>query len=71
MANRSNMNVGHDWQIILDSSKSTPGSRIAELYVEKIRGCDDWQELYDEMHPSSRFYKDMHNYLVGELKCRV
>ena len=54
-----------------DFSKSMAGRKIAEIYIEKIRICDNWGELYDEFHYTSEFIKDIKNRIVEELKqCR-
>ena len=51
--------------------KSEAGRIIAGQFVEKIRSCDDWSELYDEMQHKSRFQQDMRNRIIGELEqCR-
>ena len=53
---------------VLAFSESTAGRTIAEQFIEKIRSCDDWEELCDEMHPTSKFYKDIKNRILKELK---
>ena len=59
------------WSKCEDFSKSVAGRKIAEIYIEKIRICDNWGELYDEMHPTSEFIKNINNRIVEELKqCR-
>ena len=47
--------------IVLVFSKNGISSSIADQIEEKIRDCDDWGELYDEMHPTSEFIKDIEN----------
>ena len=42
-----------------DFSKSPTGRPIADMFVDNIRDCRDWQELYDELHPQSTFSKHM------------
>ena len=42
-------------------SESAAGRKIAEQFIEKIRSCDDWGELYDEMYETSKFRKDIKN----------
>ena len=49
-------------------SKSKRGRFIADQLVEKIRNCDGWVELYDELHHSSRFQKEMKKRIIKELK---
>ena len=49
-------------------SKSKRGRFIADQLVEKIRSCDNWGELYDEMQMTSKFQKDMKNRIILELK---
>ena len=63
------------WQynrnIILDFSKMDAGRAIASQFIEKIRSCENWQELYDEMHLTSKFSKDMKKKIIREIKqCR-
>ena len=50
-----------DWDRINFFSKSVAGRKIADMYVEKIRNCDDWGELYDALHVTliSGFTADM------------
>ena len=45
-------------------SKSVPGRKIAEQFIEKIRSCDNWEELYDEMLLYSRFRMDVKRRIV-------
>ena len=40
-------------------SRSEEGRKMADMYIEKIRSCDDWGELYDQMQLTSEFTKDM------------
>ena len=49
-------------------AKSAAGRIMAEQLVEKIRSCNNWEELYDELHMSSQFQKDMKSRLVREIK---
>ena len=41
---------------------------IAEQFIEKIRSCDNWGELYDEMCDTSQFTKDMKKRVLGEIE---
>ena len=42
-----------------DYSKSITGRKIADEFIEKIRNCSSWEELYDEMRRESEFNKHM------------
>ena len=55
-----------------DFSESMAGRKIAEQFIEKIRSCDNWGELYDEMQMTSKFNQDMKNRIIYELEqqCR-
>ena len=53
-----------DWQlnntdVMRRFSKSAAGRKMADMYIEKIRSCDDWGDLYEEMQLTSEFTKDM------------
>ena len=48
-------------------SESTAGRKIAEQYIEKIRSCDNWGELYEEMHHTSKFCQDMKGRIFKEV----
>ena len=47
-------------------SESKEGRKMADMYIEKIRSCDDWGELYDEMQEKSQFSKDIKIRIRGE-----
>ena len=54
-----------------DFSESAAGRKIAEQFIGKIRSCNDWGELYDELRLESQFNIDMRNRIITELKqCR-
>ena len=38
---------------------SEMGRNIADHIIEKLRDCQNWGELYDEMHPDSKFNEDI------------
>ena len=48
--------------------KSDAGGRISDLFIEKIRNCNNWQELYTELHPKSSFQKEMKSRILREVK---
>ena len=48
-------------------SKSGAGRIIVDQLIEKIRNCDDWGELYDELHLSSRFQKEIKKKIEKEM----
>ena len=59
------------WDDVLAFSESESGRTIAGQFIEKIRSCDNWEQLYTEMHISSKFRKDMEDKILKELKrCR-
>ena len=49
-------------------SKSVAGRTIADQLVEKIRSCENWGELYDEMQRGSKFGKEISNKITVEFK---
>ena len=53
-------------------SESVEGRATVDQLVEKIRSCNNWGELYDEMHQDSQFNKDIESRIIMELKeqCR-
>ena len=57
-----------NWNDILKFSESAAGRIIADQLVEKIKSCDDWGELYDEMLYTSKFTKDITNRIRVEVK---
>ena len=58
----------NNWLEVNKFSESGMGRNIAEQFIEKIRSCENWGELYDEMHPDSEFHKEMKNKIIGEIK---
>ena len=56
------------WRVIHNFSKSMTGRSIAVMYIEKIRSCENWSELYEEMHYASRFNQDMKNRITAEME---
>ena len=56
------------WETNHNYSKSVEGRNIAEQLVEKIRSCDDWNELYEEIHWKSKFHKYMKSKIIKELE---
>ena len=44
---------------IYDFSKSEAGRTIINEFIEKIRSCENWKELYDILHPKNKFIRDM------------
>ena len=49
-------------------SKSKAGKKIATQLMEKIRSCDNWGELYEEMQPTSQFQKDIGERITVEIE---
>ena len=61
-------NTTDEWIAIYNFSKSMTGKKIADKLVEKIRSCDNWEELYDELHRDSRFQKDLKKRIIGKME---
>ena len=61
-----------DWDDACKFSKGVTGRNIAEQYIEKIRSCNNWDELYDEMQQTSKFSKYMGSQMMAGVKeqCR-
>ena len=57
-----------DWDDIFNFLKSLRGRKIAAQYIERIRQCGGWGELYEELHPTSKFRNDMKNRIQKEAK---
>ena len=53
---------------LLAFSESVAGRKIVELVVEKIRSCDNWDDLYDEMQLTTKFNENMGKRINKELK---
>ena len=51
-----------------DFSKRDAGRKIAVQLVEKIRSCENWGELYDELNLKSQFQKEMEYKIISEVK---
>ena len=56
--------------LFLYFSKSVTGRIIADQYIEKIRSCNNWEELYEELNLKSKFRKDMTKKIRTGLKWR-
>ena len=56
------------WIPFVDFSKSKKGRAIADQFIEKIRSCSNWEELYDELQLSSQFQKDMKSRIIREIE---
>ena len=56
------------WDKIHTFSKSDACRRIVEQHIEKIRSCENWGELYNEMHYQSKFRKDIKRQIEMEIK---
>ena len=59
---------GSHWDRINIFLNSATGGAIIEQYIEKIRNCDNWEELYDEFHHTSKFQQDMKSRICKELE---
>ena len=53
-------------------SKSVAGRRIADEIIERMRQCENWQELYSIMIKESETSKDIRNKIVKEwdMQCK-
>ena len=59
---------GNDRIAALEFSASVAGGIIMEEITEKIRSCDNWGDLYDELHHTSQFHKYIDSRIIRELK---
>ena len=57
------------WNRITMFSKSIVGRHIADQFIDKIRNCDNWGELYDIMHPQNKFNRNIRSRMTAELTC--
>ena len=48
-----------DWDTRLAFSKSVVGKKIVQQITERIRDCNNWEDLYDEMQLTSKFQKEI------------
>ena len=62
------MTTNKDLDIIYKFAESEAGKKIAAQFIEKIRGCNNWEEIYDELHQKSSFQKEMKNRIQTEIK---
>ena len=44
------------------------GMKLAGRYIEMIRSCNNWEDLYDQMLPTSEFWKEMNDRIHAEFK---
>ena len=61
----------HPWYTIHIFSKSPITRIISVHFIEKIRSCESWDELYDEMHPDSKFLANMKTMVQNELNTQT
>ena len=66
---RKNPPKSHLHRILVRFSKSGAGRATADQFVEKIRSCGNWGELYDELRLESPFQKEMYRRINAEVKC--
>ena len=52
---------------ILDFSRVDAARKITDQIIERIRNCNDWGELYDEMYYKSRFQKEIKSKIKKEV----
>ena len=60
-----------NWSQQGDFVSGRTGKMIAEQFIEKIRSCENWDELYTEMHPASMFQKEMKNKITRGVKEQI
>ena len=60
--------VENNWVRLKNFSKSVTGRAVVDQLVEKIRSCENWEELYDEMQMTSRFQRDIKSKMADEIK---
>ena len=56
------------WEFFSDNAKSDTARKLANQLAEKIRSCNNWEDLYDELHMSSQFQQDMKSKIFEELE---
>ena len=59
---------GVNWLTLVDFSGSDTGRVMASQFIEMIRSCDDWEQLYDHMQLNSKFQKEMKGKINGWLE---
>ena len=59
---------GDIWDVMVSAVKRKVCMAITDQYIDKIRSCGNWQELYDEMHQTSEFQKNMKKKIKEEMK---
>ena len=47
------------WNNLCDFAASETGRVMASQFIEMIRSCDNWEQLYDHMQLNSKFQKEM------------
>ena len=63
--------MGDSEELVASFSESVAGRTIAGQFVEKIRSCNNWEELYNEFHRTSKFQQDIKSRILKELEqCR-
>ena len=60
--------VQEEWTRLVSFSKSSAGRAVADQFIEKIRSCDNWKELYDELERGSKFMDNMEERVQKEVK---
>ena len=61
----------NSWDETCDFLKSDVGRKIASQYIEKIRSCDNWRDLYDELNFTSQFQKGMYEMIGNEMRWEI
>ena len=62
------MTTNKDLDIIYKFAESEAGKKIAAQFIEKIRGCNNWEEIYDELQLTTKFSKYMKERIIKEIK---
>ena len=55
------------WSRAVNFSNSAAGREFTDQFIDKIRSCGSWQELYDELHLESKFQKNMMKKIKEEI----
>ena len=65
-----NVKLDANWPKCMNFSNSEMGLAYAQEFTNKIRNCKNWGELYDEMHPDSRFSIDIRCRILKEFESK-
>ena len=57
-----------NWDKIHNFTKTPEGKMVTEQFAEKIRDCENWEELFYEMRTDSKFSQDIKNIIFRGMK---